>query len=286
MSEKTAIGWCDHTFNPWWGCAHVSPGCVNCYAETLAKRYSQDVWGKSGDRRFFGDKHWEDPVKWNRKAEAEGVRRRVFCGSMMDVFEDREDLSDAQYRLVDLIEETPQLDWLLLTKRPENVPNIVPWGVVEPWPRNVWLGVSVEDQQRADDRVPKLLAIPAVIRFLSCEPLLGPVILSPAWIGLNEAGLPLTGSVYGIYSEGWIAPGFDYLHWVIVGGESGPKARPMNPAWARLLQMQCEQANVAFFAKQGSGRFSGQQYNLPKDIWAIKQWPKPPASLVAQGRLL
>lgn len=302
MGETTGIAWCDHTFNTHWGCSHVSPGCVNCYAETLAKRYGNDVWGKSGDRRFFGDKHWNEPLKWNAKAEREGVRRRVFCGSMMDVFEDRADLSDAQYRLVDLIEATESLDWLLLTKRPENVENIVPWGHAEPWPLNVWLGVSVEDQKRADERIPKLLEIPAAVRFLSCEPLIRPVNLERyLWLmgastggpwsdssgrrrRTDGLGKPLPSGVGGQQIS--ILPSSD-IHWVIVGGESGPGRRPMEPEWTRAIWQQCRDAGVAFFGKQGSGPKSDQQYGMPAEVFATREWPESPAAtLVPEGRLL
>ena len=274
MGETTGISWCDATFNPWWGCAHVSPGCVNCYAEVLAKRYGNNVWGKSGGRRFFGDKHWDEPVIWNRKAEAAGVRRRVFCGSMMDVFEEREDLQEPRHRLMELILATPQLDWLLLTKRPESVLGQVPWPEWA-WPLNVWLGVSVEDQQRADERIPKLLEIPAALRFLSCEPLLGPVDIRSA---LDRMEFERDDGTAAIYRP--------KLSWVIVGGESGPKSRPMNPDWARTIQQRCSEAGVAFFAKQGSGPHSDRQYNLPDDVWRVRQWPKSPAAaLVPEGKM-
>lgn len=247
MGEQTAISWTDHTFNPWWGCTRVSPGCLHCYAEAFAKRTGHDVWGKGGERRFFGDKHWAEPLRWNAKAEAEGVRRRVFCASMADVFEDREDLhEDRQRLLAELIPETPWLDWQLLTKRPENVLAMVPedwlYGVEEwsgIWPHNVWIGTTVEDQQRAAERIPHLLAIPAKVRFLSCEPLLGEVRLA-RW--LWEVEPPEAPRPSGI------------IQWVIVGGESGPKHRPMDLRHARILQRECQSADVPFFFKQVGGR--------------------------------
>lgn len=246
MGVETAIGWTDHTFNPWWGCVRVSPGCNHCYAETFAKRTGNDVWGKNADRRRFGDKHWNEPRKWNRKAEQDGVRRRVFCASMADVFEDRDDHEEDRERLWELVEATPHLDWQLLTKRPANVLDMVPsdWlGGVEEWsgwPDNVWIGTTVEDQQRADERIPLLLDIPAPVRFLSCEPLLGPVDLDGVW------GYP--GSAEGDLLDNWP------IHWVIVGGESGPKHRPLDLAWARSLREQCDLAGVPFFFKQVGGR--------------------------------
>jgi protein gp37 len=178
MGEQTAIAWTDHTFNPWWGCTRVSPGCEHCYAETFAKRVGQDVWGKNADRRFFGDKHWAEPIKWNAKAAQSGRRERVFCASMADVFEDRPELAEHRARLFDLIMfETPWLDWQLLTKRPQNVLDMVPprwldahaYYGTNGWPANCWIGTTVEDQERADERIPWLLSIPAAVRFLSCE---------------------------------------------------------------------------------------------------------------------
>ena len=128
MGKTTGISWTDHTFNPWWGCVKVSPGCQRCYAETWDKAKGGGIshWGPTAPRRFFGDKHWAEPLAWNRAAERDGVRRRVLCGSMCDVFEHRPDLGDHRFCLYSLIEQTPMLDWLLLTKRPENVMDFVP----------------------------------------------------------------------------------------------------------------------------------------------------------------
>src|SRR5712671_6808752 len=128
MAKNSSIEWTDHTFNPWWGCSKVSPGCNNCYAETWAKRVGEKIWGKDEPRRFFTDKHWDEPLKWNDEALSSGTRRRVFCASMADVFEQRTDLNPWRARLWKLTEETPKLDWLLLTKRPENIAASVRWG--------------------------------------------------------------------------------------------------------------------------------------------------------------
>lgn len=224
MGENTKIEWCHHTFNSHWGCQRVSPGCENCYAETFAKRTGHDIWGPKAERRFFGDKHWNEPRKWNAAAEKDGERRRVFCASMSDVFEDRSDLDPVRKRLAALITETPALDWLLLTKRPENMPrfglDMWPFG----WPKNVWAGATVEDQRRANERIPLLIRVPAQVRFLSCEPLLEHVDL-----GLSPDG------------------GID---WVICGGESGGGAREFHIAWARNLLDQCRMAGAAFLMKQ------------------------------------
>lgn len=226
MGQDSKIEWTRHTFNPWWGCVKVSPACKHCYAETWAQRLALDLWGRKKERRFFGDKHWHEPVKWNTEAVATGERPRVFCASMADVFEARRDLDPWRERLWGLIEATPQLDWLLLTKRPGAVRRLSPWG--ERWPTNVWLGTTAEDQGWANKRVPLILDVPAVVRFVSCEPLLGPIDLS-AWLSPRDVG---------------------GLNWVIAGGESGGKARPMNPVWAESLRDQCETAGVPFHFKQ------------------------------------
>lgn len=227
MGIDTAISWCDHTFNPWWGCVKVSPACQHCYAETFSKRVGLKVWGPDSERRFFGLKHWREPVKWNAAAVKAGVRRRVFCASMADVFEDRSDLLDERSRLFDLIDETPALDWLLLTKRPENIAQLMPtyWGG-KVWP-NVWLGTTVENQKYADERIPRLLEVDCVVRFLSAEPLLGPLELTP-----------------DVLLE---------LDWIIAGGESGPKNREPEADWFRSLRDQCQAAGVYFHFKQWGG---------------------------------
>lgn len=221
MAKNSKIEWTHHTFNPWWGCTKVSPGCNHCYAQTWANRVGLDLWGHKADRRFLSDQHWREPLRWNREAARLGERRRVFCASMADVFEFRKELNPWRERLWEIIEQTPQLDWLLLTKRPHLVGRMAPWGTN--WPTNVWLGTTAESQRWADKRLPHLLKHPAAIHFVSCEPLIGPVDLS-AWL--------------------------DQLDWVIAGGESGGSARPMNPAWAAQLRDQCKAAGVAFHFKQ------------------------------------
>lgn len=235
MAKNSRIEWTNHTFNPWWGCVKVSPACKHCYAESWSKRVGQAVWGINADRRFFGEKHWNEPLRWDREAAATGIRARVFCASMADVFEERADLDDARDKLWALIKATPNLDWLLLTKRPHAVTRLAPW--INDWPPNVWLGTTVEDQLRADQRLPILADIPAVVRFISAEPLLGPVNLNP-----------------------WL----DRLDWVITGGESGPKARPSSPSWFVDLMNQCMTHDVAFHFKQWGDWAPGQGINLAK----------------------
>ena len=255
MGADSKIEWCHHTFNPWWGCVKISPGCAHCYAETFAKRTGNDVWGEDASRRFFGDKHWQEPVKWNAAAEQAGERHRVFCASMADVFEDRADLDAPRQRLMDLIDATPSLDWLLLTKRPQNIAPLMAritngtfgtaWNFRDHMP-NVWLGTTVEDQPRADERIPQLLAIPAKVHFLSCEPLLERVLL-PIF---EATGQFRTNPETGKRQLGLRASVNHGIDWLICGGESGPGARPMPPAWARSLRDQCAAASVPFFFKQ------------------------------------
>lgn len=248
MGAKTGIQWTDHTFNPWWGCAHVSPGCVHCYAERDAKRYGSAVWGATAPRRFFGEKYWAGPLRWNREAEREGRQHRVFCASMADVFEPREDLIPWREKLWALIAETPWLDWQLLTKRPEEVNRMVRLPGRQP---NLWIGTSVENQEWADKRIPILSDTLAAIKFLSCEPLVGPVVLDPHYL--------------------------DLVNWVIVGGESGPGYRIMRLEWADRLVEQCQEAGVPVFVKQ-----LGAAYRQPEDSHGADMSFWPPELRVRQ----
>ncbi|MEQ1859202.1 MAG: phage Gp37/Gp68 family protein [Chthoniobacteraceae bacterium] len=228
MGKNTSIEWTEHTFNPWWGCAKVSPACTHCYAEAWAARFGGDLWGAKATRKTFGDKHWQEPLRWNTEAAATRSRMRVFCASMADVFEARTDLDAERGKLWQRISQTPWLDWLLLTKRPENIGRLVPW--TSKWPSNVWLGTTVENQEWAERRLPHLLSHPSARRFLSCEPLLGA-------LDLSEWTMRRTASLYPI-------------DWVIAGGESGPSARPMLPGWVRRLRDQCRDTKILFHFKQ------------------------------------
>lgn len=221
---KSKIEWTDYTFNPWIGCVKVSDGCKNCYAEMWAERYPKwrNTWGVDGERIKTSDAYWRKPLTWNAQAKAEGKQRKVFCGSLCDIFEEREDLIAYRDDLFDLIARTPNLDWLLLTKRPENIMDMTPIIWEDDWPDNVWIGTSVENQEQADRRVPELLKAPASVRFLSAEPLLGPIEFSD----------------------------LDGIDWVIVGGESGPNKRPFHIEWAEDILAQCRFADVPFFFKQ------------------------------------
>lgn len=280
MAEDSKIQWTDHTFNPWIGCTKVSPGCLHCYAETQnnLRKWNPAGWGKGAPRKRTSEGNWKNPIKWNKAAGmhnatllGEEHRPRVFCASLADWLDDEvpiQWLAD----LLALIHATPNLDWLLLTKRPENWktrlesalaelicrPNNEGMMFAASWldgkePANVWVGTTVEDQTRAEERIPHLDAIPARVRFLSCEPLLGPVNLSMRkdWMEMPDG-----------------------IHWVIAGGESGPGARPMELEWARSLKDQCQAAGVPFFMKQLGGATShrGEISDFPEDL-RIRQSP-------------
>jgi protein gp37 len=247
MGKQTAIGWCHHTFNLVWGCQRVSPGCQHCYAETLAKRWGHDVWGpaKTTERRVMSATYWKQPITWNDAAAKAGVRERVFCSSMADVFEDHPTNNAERPKLWTVIEQTPCLDWLLLTKRPENIDRMLPDDWLERFvgvPRNVWIGFTAEDQQRFDERWPVVerigMAWNVPVLFCSAEPLLGPLDISNAASEV-DVGDEDRGPV-------WTR----MLDWVICGGESGHSARPMHPDWARSLRDQCIAVEIPFFFKQ------------------------------------
>jgi protein gp37 len=248
MGKNSSIEWTNHTFNPWWGCTKISTACENCYAERWSKRTGNNLWGNYGERRFFTEKHWQEPLRWNKDAKTKNIRYRVFCSSMADIFEDREDLNEWRDKLWKLIEKTQYLDWLLLTKRPENISAMTPWA--HEYPKNVWLGVTAENQEAANTRIPILLKLPTVIRFISCEPLLGDININN-WLKKSRKYKP--------------------IDWVIVGGESGPKARPTNPEWIRSLRDQCIKNNVLFHFKQwGAWRPKRNSDSVNKKIFIYK----------------
>lgn len=229
--RDTKIEWTDHTANFWWGCFKVSPGCANCYAEALSKRYGRDIWGPpTTTERWRTKGPWRDILRWDAEAGADGVRRRVFVQSMSDFFEDHPQLPEWRAEAIEILGGLRHLDVQLLTKRPSKVLRMVPGSWLREWPSHVWIGTSVENQAYANDRIPELLNIPAAVRFLSCEPLLSRVDLHLQLAGNNSRA--------------------GRVQWVIVGGESGPKARPMHPDWARSIRDQCQEAGVPFFFKQ------------------------------------
>lgn len=332
MSKNTKIQWCDHTFNPWEGCTKVSEGCKNCYAEARDKRWHGGTaihWGKGAPRRRTSEENWKLPLKWNwqgimicecgrevaaklqkgsgrhltidtcvcnsAKPPLKPRRPRLFCASLADWLDDEvpiEWLAD----LLELIAATPNLDWLLLTKRPENFHERIHAAVrkaegiedgkdwpegscktrlgewINEWtggiaPDNVWIGTSVENQAMADKRIPELLEIPARVRFLSCEPLLGPVDL--------------------VNVEGFNILGDSGIDWVICGGESGQGARPMHAEWARSLRDQCQAADVPFLFKQWGEWLPDQQnpaIGLPSGPTQAMRIGKKKAGRLLDGR--
>jgi protein gp37 len=275
MGETTGISWTDKTFNPWWGCARVSPGCVNCYADRDATRWGMpDLWHQHGPRRMMSENYWRQPAKWNREAAAAGQHVKVFCASMADVFEDHPEVTEARKRLFGLIEETPWLTWQLLTKRPENIPAMTSWGA-SGWPANAWVGTSVENQDFAQERILRLLRnVPsAQLLFLSCEPLLGPVDLRNIRAGNGALVDCLAGDVKTSLGEIYAACPAS-ISWVITGGESGPetKRREMDPAWLTSIVEACRTAGVPVWTKQDSGPRSGHQGRIPDDLW-LHQFP-------------
>lgn len=361
--DKSKIEWCDSTFNPWLGCTKVSAGCTNCYAESLMdKRYGKVQWGPQGERKRTSAALWNKPLLWQKQADSfmecpdcgwrgvaqsdgEGAynvscpvcwenggvgvelklaRRRVFCASLADVFEDRLELVAWRVDLLRLICKTPQLDWLLLTKRPENIlPMIADAGelLLETghradglqllrWmkhglayaPANIWIGTTVENQAAADKRIPELLKVPAHRRFLSCEPLLGPVNLDRhfgllpgnRWAAclcdeIDPADRPC------LTCEGRLALGeASGIDWVIAGGESGQEARPARAAWFLSLRDQCQAAGIPFHFKQygewmDQEQMTEPQYRMVADLdpdafGGVRRFKKP--SLLLGGELL
>jgi protein gp37 len=272
--------------NSWWGCTKISPGCQNCYAATLDARYhaADPHWGPNASRLLASESTWRAPFRWDAAAAESGERPRVFAFSMGDWAEawKRAELRPAVARLFATIALTPNLDWLLLTKRPADALELLNWGPMDAlvtdwadrlrsgpsssaaaregwkplpawtreriarigvsrvlagaawWP-NVWHGVTVEDQKRADERIPLLLKFNARVRWLSCEPLIGPVILGA------HRHLPNAPALSDLPND---------IDWVVVGGESGAKARPFNLEWAKRIVDDCKSAGVPAFVKQ------------------------------------
>lgn len=248
--EFSKIEWTDHTFNPWIGCQHVSPGCDHCYAETQNKfrKWNGGTWGPHAPRKRTSEAYWRNPLQWARKAAESGSRAHVFCASLADVFDNK---ADRSWRgdLFELIRQTPELDWLLLTKRPENCWKMLPpdWGDGY---RNVWLGATAEDQQNYDHRWPILRAIPARIHFISYEPAVGSLRIASR----ANSDLP---------------------DWIICGGESGPKARYMKRRWARSLMQECQELGIAFFMKQMTAKKP-----IPLDL-LVREFPMSRTRLAA-----
>lgn len=287
--ENSRIEWTTHTWNPWIGCTKISPGCANCYAWYLmAIRMKRVQWGKGHKRGRTSAAYWRRPFAWDADAKARGVRTKVFCASLADWLDEEVEI-EWFAEFLDVVRRTTHLDWQLLTKRPWNwiarisaaaayaankardilsptesnrLFDLGQWLIA--WmeghaPANVWAGTSVENQDCADKRIPELLKIPARVRFLSCEPLLGPVSLVQWLYPEGRCGecLELIRVRRDSVSCGCCCEGpeptlerTDLIDWVICGGESGHDARPMHPEWARELRDECKGAGVPFLFKQ------------------------------------
>ncbi|HEY2497314.1 MAG TPA: DUF5131 family protein [Candidatus Angelobacter sp.] len=267
MAANSKISWTDHTFNPWWGCVGVSPACDHCYAESFSKRVGEDVWGKDAPRRTFGEKHWNEPLKWDRDAlKTFGRPARVFCASMADVFEVRDDLTPHRERLWTLIGKTPNLLWSLLTKRSDRIKNHrSDWSVFP----NVRIGTTVERQDYA-------FRIVDGVSWISAEPLLGP-------LNLHITGEPCTCEDYqfvpcrgvnGLGASWMCRKAQRQINWVIVGGESGPGAREMKLEWALEVISQCKEAGVAVHFKQTGDVLARKLGLKDKSGKDPSEWPK------------
>lgn len=265
--KNSNISWTDHTFNPWIGCARVSAGCLHCYAERQDNRWRGGTnWGVNATRTVTSDANWRKPLAWNDDAARAGAPAFVFCASFADVFEERDDLVEPRARLFDLIDATPWLVWPLLTKRPENIRGLAPSSWMRDHPRNVWLGTTIENQDVVNDRLNALDAHPAATRFLSVEPMIGPVDLT-GWMGHCGVGCSHEHC-------GDAAIPFD---WVIIGGESGPGHRPFELGWARDLIDQCRQVDVPVWFKQVGGniKIDGEWGGNRLDGETIHERPDP-----------
>lgn len=250
MSEATIIAWTDHTFNPWMGCTKVSAGCAHCYAETLTKnRMGLSLWGPGATRQVTKSP-WQNVIRWNKAAPSHdgvlgaGNPDLCFTASLCDVFEDHPVANATRPRLWDVIRECRNMHFQVLTKRPERIADNLPadWGPGG-W-SNVWLGTSIENMAVAG-RADHLRDIPAVVRFISYEPALGP---------LNA--LDISG-----------------IDWVIYGGESGPGHRPEDKQWARDMRDKCVDAGVAFFHKQSAGYRT--ELGIELDGKIVREYPTP-----------
>lgn len=313
MAEATKIQWVGSTWNPWRGCEKVHAGCDHCYAEALSHRNPSQlgVWGPDGTRVAGAEAMWNAPLRWQKRAEKTGVRHSCFP-SLMDPFEDRADLVPLRDRMFGVIDRCPLVDFLLLTKRPENVRRMClarshgsteavaaywkamarsgrdPKGHVvideDAYRPNVWIGTSISDQEAADKYVPELLKLRDLtpVLFLSIEPLLGPVRLwsLPDPVRRNGSTVDaLTGGGMCVMWDGgvgMIASSPKRLDWVIVGGESGPKARPCRPEWVRSIVKQCRSASVPVFVKQMGGNVITRNDQI-EDVFnnGSSGWPDP-----------
>ena len=262
MGKETEIGWCDSTFNPWWGCVRVSPGCEHCYAQSFTTRLGMDLWGPTAPRRFFGDKHWDEPLRWDAHARTSGKPWRVFCASMADICENREDLLPYRERLMSLVAHTRHLTWLFLTKRPEDYLRLFGEGFFLA-NSHVWPGFTAENQAMLDKRATAVFELPGSgKKWMSAEPLLGPLDFTE-WM---ECTCTSEGEHCQVCLSG--------LDWVVVGGESGDPRRDCGIEPIVSIVSQCTAAGVPVYVKQDCARLPGQQGRIPDEIWKRKEWPK------------
>jgi protein gp37 len=228
MGETTGIEWCDSTLNLWWGCTKVggSPACDNCYAEAWSKRTGFNVWGTGASRRYFPDRHLDELFKWDDRVRRANRRARVFVMSMGDWAEGRPEQRPVLNQFFSMAEKFTNLDLLMLTKRPQLIKSLIP----ESWLKNplphVWMGTTIENSYWVKNRWEHLRQVPAAVHWFSMEPLASEIELPSDFLALGKKA------------------------WVIVGGESGNGARPMNPAWVRSLRDQSVCAGVPFHFKQ------------------------------------
>lgn len=249
MGEFSKIAWTDNTFNVWIGCTKVSAGCANCYAEAWDKRmFAGENWGPDAPRKAMSEGYWSKPINWDKKAEAAGIRTRVFCSSLADVF-DKEGLADARARMWRLMKRTPNLDWLLLTKRPENILGMLPgdWGNGY---ANAWIGVTAEDNASAKKRIDAIRNVPAAVKFLSVEPQLEEIDFS-----------------------GWLAEDEVPFDWMIFGGESGSNARRFDPEWIKKPMAEAGKAGVARFVKQMGAVWAKENDSSDSKGGNDAEWP-------------
>ena len=275
MGEASKIQWTTSTFNPWIGCTKVSAGCENCYAEvnrfvTIRRAQGRELWGPKAERHIVSEAKWREVRQWNELAKKSGEPWRVFCASLADVFEDRDVLAAPRARLFELIEATPALTWMLLTKRPENMTTMAPAAWRSGWPRNIWALTTVEDQKQAELRIPELQRVPAEVLGLSAEPLLGPLDLR-RWLQFechHEDGYVEYDTNALICRE---CESLGMINWLIIGGESGPEARPFDLAWARSLIAQCREAGVAPFFKQAGAHPIDGRPDCTREWWQAQR---------------